>query len=333
MVRRRVAAGVGVVLLIVIILIVNGCLKGQKTQALKDYNHNVSLLAQESDERVSRPLFAALTNAASKSALSVEVQIDQLRIQAQNLASQAKKLSAPGDMAGAQRNLLLVFDMRAEGLTKVAALTPTALGGQGKQATNQIAGDMEIFLASDVIYSQRVAPLIQQALDDNDIHGQTVSGSKFLPSIGWLDPTQVGDRINPDADTSSPSSSGAVKPGTHGHGLVSVTAGDEDLQPGGQVNRVPARAPLPVQVTYANQGENDETNVTISVRVTSSGTKAITATKKLNQTKAGTQGVVPIQLTSVPPKGTSSTMTVKINAVRGEQKTDNNSQTYTILFN
>ena len=37
MVRRRVAAGVGVVLLIVIVLIVNGCLKSQKTQALKEY--------------------------------------------------------------------------------------------------------------------------------------------------------------------------------------------------------------------------------------------------------------------------------------------------------
>ena len=61
MVRRRVAAGVGVVLLIVIILLVNGCLKGQKTQALKDYNHDVSQLAQESDERVSRPLFTALS--------------------------------------------------------------------------------------------------------------------------------------------------------------------------------------------------------------------------------------------------------------------------------
>ncbi len=41
MVRRRVAAGVGVVLLIVIVLIVNGCLKSQKTQALRDYTRNV----------------------------------------------------------------------------------------------------------------------------------------------------------------------------------------------------------------------------------------------------------------------------------------------------
>ena len=42
MVRRRIAAGVGVVLLIVIVLVINSCVKGQKTQALKDYNHEVS---------------------------------------------------------------------------------------------------------------------------------------------------------------------------------------------------------------------------------------------------------------------------------------------------
>ena len=35
-------------------------------------------------------------------------------------------------------------------MTKIAALVPTALGGKSKQASTQIAGDMEIFLASDV---------------------------------------------------------------------------------------------------------------------------------------------------------------------------------------
>ena len=36
MVRRRVAVGIGIVALIVIVLLVNGCLKSQKTQSLKD---------------------------------------------------------------------------------------------------------------------------------------------------------------------------------------------------------------------------------------------------------------------------------------------------------
>ena len=84
MVRRRFAAGAAVVLLIVIVLVINGCLKSQKQQGLKDYAHQVSALGSESISQVSQPLFAALSGAGAKSALDVEVQVDQLRIQAQN---------------------------------------------------------------------------------------------------------------------------------------------------------------------------------------------------------------------------------------------------------
>ena len=52
----------------------------------------------------------------------------------------AKELSVPSEMAGAQRNLLLAINFRVEGVTKIAALLPTALGGQGKEATEKIAG-------------------------------------------------------------------------------------------------------------------------------------------------------------------------------------------------
>ena len=39
---------------------------------------------------------------------------------------------------------------------------------------------MQAFLASDVVYSQRVAPLIKDALDKNDVKGQQIAGSRFM---------------------------------------------------------------------------------------------------------------------------------------------------------
>ena len=125
--------------------------KRSRQQALKNYNHDVSRIAQESDEQVSRAavLGARRRRRASRRSTS--------RSRSTSCASRrrawptsAKGLSVPGAMAGAQRDLLLVLDFRAEGLTKVASLVPTALGGQAKQASTLIAGDMEIFLASDV---------------------------------------------------------------------------------------------------------------------------------------------------------------------------------------
>ncbi len=186
-------------LLIVIVLVINGCLKGQKQQSLKDYNHAVSAARRRNRARRCRtPLFAALDGAAGKSALDVEVQIDQLRIQAQNSRPARESLSVPGEMVGAQRNLLMTtLDLRVEGMTKIAALLPAALGGQSKQASAQIAGDMEIFLASDVIYSQRVVPLIQQTLDGDGIHGLTPAPDRFLPNLGWLEPEHGRSRASP----------------------------------------------------------------------------------------------------------------------------------------
>ena len=122
LVRRRIAAGVGVVLLIVIVLIVNGCLKRGKQQGLENYNQNVNQIAQASESQVAKPLFATLSGAGGKSALEVETQVDQLRLEAHELAEHAKGLSVPGEMAAAQQNLLLALDLRVEGLTKVAAL-------------------------------------------------------------------------------------------------------------------------------------------------------------------------------------------------------------------
>jgi hypothetical protein len=332
--RRRQFALFGglAVIAILLILFAKSCSSTRHKNALKDYNREVTSIVQSSDRTVSRQLFDILQRGGDTQ--SVTVAVNQVRLVAEEDAKRARALDAPDGAAAAQHDLELVMNLRSDAVKEIGDLLPRAMSNQptATASIRRVAGQMQAFLASDVVYSQRVAPLIRQALADKDLGDQTVVTSKFLPSIGWLDPNQVGDKINPDADTSSPGSSGAVKPGTHGHGLVSVQAGGQTLTPGGAVNRVTAKAPLPIQVTYANQGENDETNVTITVKVTGGGTKAITETKRLNQTKAGTQGVVPIQLTSVPPKGTSSTMTVTIKPVRGEQKTDNNTSTYTILF-
>lgn len=316
------------VLLIVIVLLVNGCLKSQHTQALKEYNRDVSRLATESDEQVSRPLFSSLTDAASKSALNVEVQVDQLRIQAQNQATQAKDLSVPGAMAAAQRDLALVMNLRVEGLTKVAALLPTALGGQSKQASTLIAGDMEIFLASDVAYSQRVAPLIQQNLTSNGIHGLSTATSNFLPNIGWLEPATVLARLTGQPVNGAQNS--AVSPGTHGSALVGVSVGTTALQPEPTLNHVSGGGSPTFTVVAENAGTANETNVKVEVTVTAGG-KQYKASHVINSAAAGAKVNVEIPVTGIP-LGVASKIEANIEAVPGETNTENNKNTYLAIF-
>ncbi|HWH94903.1 MAG TPA: hypothetical protein VNT03_13670 [Baekduia sp.] len=330
--RQFVLFGGLALIALLLILFARSCAGTRHKNALKDYNRDVASIVQSSDDTASKQLFDILQGSGDTDNVTVAAQ--QVRITAEEDAKRAKALDAPDDVEAAQHDFELVMNLRAAAVREIADQLPRALSSQpsAAEAIRKVAGQMQAFLASDVVYSQRVAPLIKDALDDNDIN-QTVASSKFLPSIGWLDAAQVGDKLNPDADAGTGASAGGQpKPGTHGHGLVGTKAGGIQLQPGGVINRVTSKAPLPVEVTYANQGENDETNVTINVKI-SGGPKPISVNKRLNQTKAGTQAAVTINLQSVPPKGSSTTMTVTIKRVPGEQKTDNNTSTYTVLFN
>ncbi len=326
MMRRRVAAAVGVVLLIVIVLLVNGCLKRGKQQALESYNTNVGKIAQESQAQVARPLFAALAGAAGKSSGEVGQQVDQLRMEAQRQAEQGKKLSVPGEMSTPQRDFLMALDMRTEGLEKVANLVRTALGGRAQQTSASIAGAMEIFLASDVIYSQRVAPLIQQALAANGITGQTTAASRFVPNLAWLQSSTVQAKLTGKATTGT----GAVAPGNHGHSLKGVSVGANTLASFPTLNHVSGGANPTFTVMVENAGSDPETNVKVDVSVTSEG-KTLSASHLIDKTEPGSTSNVDIPVSGVA-LGAASRVSVNIEPVPGETETENNKGTYLVIF-
>jgi hypothetical protein len=327
--RRLVAAGIGVVVLILIIVLVSGCLKSEKQTALKEYNRDAGQIAHESDETVTGPLFSALSGAGSKSALNVEVQIDQLRIQAQTLVSHTKALSVPSEMAGAQRNLLLTQDLRAEAVTKIAALAPTALGGggQNKEALTKIAGDMEILLASDVIYSQRVAPLIQSALAAASITGVSTATSHALPNLGWLDPTTVQSRVTGQAASSS---SAPVQPGNHGSALKEVTVGTNKLEAEPTLNHVTGGSNPTFTAAVENSGEFEEHNVKVDVTVTAEG-KQFKASHAIEKTEPGKSVNVDIPVAGVPI-GVAAKIEVSVEGVPGENDLENNKGVFLAVF-
>jgi hypothetical protein len=327
-VRRRIAVGVGLVALIVIALVVKSCMNSGREAALKEYNRAAGLLVGESDQQVSSPFFAALVSAAGKSALDVEVQINHLRLLAQEQAARAKSLSVPGEMDAAQRNLLLVFDLREEGLAKIANLVRTALGGKGKQASTLIAGDMELFLASDVVWSQRVAPLIQQELAQGGIHGESTAGTQFLPNLGWLEPNTVLTRLTGRSSGSAPSSQ--VAPGTHGSALTGVSVGATALEPSPTLNHIASAANPTFTVKVENSGSDPETNVKVEVTVIAGG-KEFKASKVINKTEPGATVSADIPVEGVP-QGVASRITVYIQPVPGETNVENNKGTYLAVF-
>jgi hypothetical protein len=328
MMRRRVAAGVAVVIVIVVVLVINGFLKSEKSAELKEYNHQVNALALEADSQVGQPLFAALAGAAGKSALEVGQQVYQLRLQAQNIASRVHSLSVPGPMVSAQRALLLAADLRVEGLTKIAALVPTALGGQGKQAASTIAGDMEILLASDVIYSQRVVPLIQQALAGEGISELSTSASRFVPNLGWLEPNTVLARLT--GQSSSSSQNGQPLSGHHGSALISTSVGTNTLAAEPTINHISGGGSPTFTITVEDAGEFNESDVKVNVTVTASG-KQLKASHVINKTEPGKRVNVEIPVSGIP-LGVAAKIEAQVEPVPGETNHEGTKYSYLAIF-
>jgi hypothetical protein len=333
LVRRRVAAGVGVVVLVVIVLLINGCLKSGTEEALRTYNREAGQLVQASDSQVSAPLFKTLAGASSTSPLAAEEQVDQLRAQAQSQAAQARGLSVPGAMAAAQRNLTLALNLREEALAKIAGLVRTALSGQtqSRQASAEIAGAMEELLASDVVYSQRVAPLIQQELAADGVHGESTASTQSLPNLGWLDPSTVQQRLTGKSSSSS-AQSGPIAPGTHGSALTGVSVGPTTLQPEatGTVNHLATGATPTFTVAVEDSGSNSETDVGVEVAVTAGG-KQYKHTQTIPRTEPGVTSKVNVSVEGVPLEAAAS-VKVYVLPVPGETNVENNKGSYLAVF-
>jgi hypothetical protein len=336
LVRRLVAAGIGLVVIIVLVLGVKGCLNGRKEQALKDYNRDVASLVEKADTNTA-DFFTALTTGGT-SPVEVQSQISQLRLSAKAQTSEAKNISVPGEMKPAQRNLLLSLGLLEETMGKVADKILSALSTDAdtaEPAVLSITAEMQAFLAADVVYKRRCLALINQVLHDNDIGGQTIGDSHFLPNIGWLDAGDVARRIHADAGRGAGATASTKEPtaGTHGHGLLAVSVGNTTLTAGQQAsNRIPASSGLTFNVKIANQGDNPETDVVVQVTITpNGGGKEVKATKTVDQTTAGNEVTVPVALGQSPPIG-AATIKVEVRKVPGEVNTTNNSEEYPAIF-
>jgi hypothetical protein len=333
MVRRVAALGIGVVLVLLLVFGINGCLKGRKQQSLKDYDRDVSSIVQDANLNA-KDFFAKLAGSGSAST-DLQSDINQLRFHAQGLTKQAESLNVPGDMAPAQRNLLLALSLIQESMGKVAEKLPAALSTDSSTAVpavEGIAGEMQAFTAADVIYNRRTAALIKQVLDDNNIGGQVIQSSSFQQNLGWLTPSTVAKRINSQAGISA-GNAGTVEPakGTHGHGIISVAVGSQTLRPDAS-NVLTVGSSVTFSVVIANQGENAESDVTVRIRIRGSHGSPITAQTVVDQTQPKTQQTVLVKLTKPPPFEDGLTITAQVLPVLGETQTANNTQTFPTLL-
>ncbi len=342
MVRRIVAVVAGVVLLFVLFMVVKACNNQRQENALKDYNRSVSGIATASRD-TGASLFKALSEAGSGSPQDLYQRVIAMKSSADGALQQAKDLSVPGDMTDAQQSLLISLELRRDGLAAIAEQIRPALGDEGEaadQAIEQIAAQNRAFDASDVLYGARVIPFIRDALDSAGVGGQKVEPSEFMGEISWVAPSYVASRLGQQLSTGSDDGNGNTTrsdeptgPGLHGSGLNGTSYGNVNLVPA-QTNRMTYVAGQPFTVSFTNQGENDEFNVKVTLKIAraSGGGSAMTLQKTVPKIAQGEKITVSLPLNKEPPADTALTISVNVAAVPGEEKTDNNKAAYPAIF-
>jgi hypothetical protein len=331
LVRQLVLFGGVILVLVVLLLLVRGCRNSAAENALKDYNRAVGSLVSDSDSQVGKPFFDLLRNPGSA---DLRNQVAGYKAQADQQYQQAKRISTPGDMTAAQRSFLITMEMRRDGLQSIADRVSTALSSDAEaadKAITEIAGAMEMFLASDVLYTTRTQRFIQNELDDAEIGGQRIQRTEFFPGIQWLDANTVADALGQQLSAEGAEGTGGREPapGLHGTGIDSVQVGDLTLQDG--PNRIPYGPDTEFTVNFTNQGENDEVDIDVVLRI-EGGPEPIRVTDNVASLAAGESAAATLALDTAPPLDTPVTINVQVKAVPGEEKTDNNRVEYEAAF-
>jgi hypothetical protein len=323
MLRRGLALGGGLIVLILIVLGVKGCLDARANRELSDYARNVTQIVEET-EQTSKAFFGKFEEPGNLTVTDFVNEVQADRSAMDNYASRIDSLGTPGDMSRAQSNLELVYQLRSSAMSEIAAKISTALGEAGAQkAAAAIARQMQKFLASDVLYETVVRPEINGVLEANGIEGNDVPKSSFLPDgIKWLEEGTVADALS---SVTGSSAGGAATPGVHGLGLVSTSINGTELSEGTTISLGPEETPE-VEVQVQNQGESAENGVTVSVSVDGGNTLQ----QDISSIEAGETATVTIPLTPAP-SGTV-TIEVEVEPVPGEQVTENNEASYTVTI-
>jgi hypothetical protein len=319
--RRLLALGAALVVLVLIVLGVKGCLDARARSALSDYSRNVEQIVNET-QQTSKKFFGKLEDPGKLSVKEFVTEVDADRSAMVNYASRIDGLSAPGDMGSAQNALELSYQLRESAMEAIAAKVPTALAAQGApRAIASITKQMQKLLAGDVVYETVARPEINGVLADNSIEGHDVPKSTFVPDIKWLEESEIQSALG---SVSGSSGGGPPGPGLHGLGLIGVSIDGTELTPEAPVSISSEETPE-VEVTVQNQGESTENEITVNVTVDG---KEISG--PIEALEAGAEETAVIPLTPTPEGET--TLEVEAEPVPGETVTENNEATYTVIF-
>ena len=320
--RRGLALGVGLLVLILLALAVRGCLNAREERAMRDYARDLSSIVNETTQ-TGDAFFERLSDRGGLSVTEFVDEVNADRSAVDNYLSRVESLEAPDEMSSGQTALEFAYQMRSQAMTTISEQLRTALGDQGReQAIQSITRQMSVLYSSDFLYALLAQAPINQVLAERGITDVEVPGSLFVPDgVQWLDESQVEGALGGSVAEAGEADDDL----THGTGLLSTSIDGVTLEPESTA-LVTSEGTPELTVEVQNQGEAEESDLEVSVTVGDAA--ALTST--IPTIAAGETQTVTIPLTPTPSG--PATVEVEVAAVPGEQVLENNTGTYEVDF-
>jgi hypothetical protein len=324
MTRRLIALGVGVLTIILLLLAVRGCLNARKERGFENYASDLSSIAVNS-QQLSTEFFNRIEKPPNNiDQQQLEAQIATDRGTAETLLQRLEGIDTPDDLADAQAELVEAFRLRSDGLDVIADNMATALSTSSERsaAIDNIIVAMKGFLASDVLYARGRARVLE-VLEEEGVSAE-IPETVFLTDFEkWLDRIQVITALNVFAAGGGD--------GVHGLALIGTEIDKTPLTAGAE-NTVPlGNDPPDIKVSVENQGDTAEEGVTVSYRLTG-GAVTLDGEASVDSLDSGGNTEITLGLEDLPESGTPMTLVVDVLPVPGEADSNNNTATYTVIF-
>jgi hypothetical protein len=315
-------------ILIVLLLVfwVNGCREDQRKDTYKNYVADVSDLADQSD-RLGRRLNSLLTTRGKKES-AVEQELAGLAQQQEQYAADARALDPPGHLRPQHQHVVETFDLRVNGLKGMAAaFKSTASSKNANRAGAELARQMERLVASDVIWADFFKEPTKEELRRLSITGADVPDSIFVPNpdiATTASMKQVWERIHG-------ASTGGASCSPRGTGIVSVKALPSNKELTSELNTIEQRPDLAFAATIENAGCAQEVRLPVRITIQQSP-NPLTGRKTIDLINPQDEKTVIFRNLGLPPLDEKTSLTVEVDPVPGEAKTDNNTASYPVQF-
>jgi hypothetical protein len=326
--RRLGALVVGVLIIILLVLGVRGCLNARAERGFENYARDLASITTETDQ-LSSEFFGRLQDPGDLSPVNLEAEMRADVGTAENLLERVQGLDTPDELSDAQAELVQAYELRRDGIEGVAEEISTALAKEGsEEATLRMANYMRYFLASDVLYGRSKGAIENELANQDIVPDEKLSKQPFLPDPpdAWIQAENLGSTI-----------SGVAVGGGECSGVCGIALVEGGVSIGGTaltadaLTNVAGGAPYEMEVQVQNQGESEVTDVAVDFELTG-GAEDASGSTSIDRIAVGDTETAKLNIQPDPESGTELTLEVIAQPVEGEEIEENNSATFTVVF-